>query len=104
MQKCDEIISAHIANSELSVDNIARMLLMSRTNFYTKFKAITGMTPNEYILSRRLSGAAEHLCNNASASIADTAYLFGFGTPRYFSQCFKKHFGMNPKEWREKKK
>lgn len=103
MQKCDEIISAHIADSELSVDNIARMLLMSRTNFYTKFKAITGMTPNEYILSRRLSGAAEHLCNNASASIADTAYLFGFGTPRYFSQCFKKHFGMNPKEWREKK-
>ena len=103
MQKCDEIISAHIADSELSVDNIARMLLMSRTNFYTKFKAITGMTPNEYILSRRLSGAAEHLCNNASASIADTAYLFGFGTPRYFSQCFKKHYGMNPREWRERK-
>ncbi len=101
MQRCDEVVNAHISDSNCSIDIIARELLMSRTSFYAKFKAITGMTPNEYVMNRRLTAAADYLRENNEASIADTAYMFGFSSPRYFSQCFKKHYGANPKEWRE---
>ena len=102
MERCDNFIAEHIADSDFSVDDIARELLMSRTGFYSKFKAITSMTPNEYVMRRRLAHAAEFLHENATASIADAAYRFGFNSPRYFSQCFKKHYGENPTEWRNK--
>ena len=102
MERCDNFIASHIADSDFSVDDIARELLMSRTGFYSKFKAITSMTPNEYVMRRRLAHAADFLRENATASIADAAYKFGFSSPRYFSQCFKKHYGDNPTEWRNK--
>ena len=104
MEQCDKIITLHIADSDFSVDTIARELLMSRTNFYAKFKAITSMTPNEYVMKRRLANAADFLRENADATIADAAYSFGFNSPRYFSQCFKKCYGETPTEWREGQK
>lgn len=101
MQRCDEVINEHLADSDLSIDVIARLLLMSRTSFYTKFKAITSMTPNEYIVKHRLAHAADFLREDASATIGDAAYKYGFSSPRYFSLCFKKYYGANPTEWRE---
>ena len=101
MQRCDEIVNEHIADSDFSVDDMARLLLISHTSFFTKFKAITSMTPNEYLIKQRLSRAADYLRENPTATIANVAYKYGFNSPRYFSQCFKKVYGVNPTEWRE---
>ena len=46
--------------------------------------------------------AADYLRENPTATIANVAYKYGFNSPRYFSQCFKKVYGANPTEWREK--
>lgn len=102
MQRCDEIVNEHIADSDFSVDDMARQLLIGHTSFFTKFKAITSMTPNEYLIKQRLSRAADYLRDNPTATIANVAYKYGFNSPRYFSQCFKKVYGANPTEWREK--
>lgn len=96
-----EIVNEHIADSDFSVDDMARLLLISHTSFFTKFKAITSMTPNEYLIKQRLSRAADYLRENPMATIANVAYKYGFNSPRYFSQCFKKVYGANPTEWRE---
>lgn len=101
MQRCDEIVNEHIADSDFSVDDMARLLLISHTSFFTKFKAITSMTPNEYLIKQRLSRAADYLRENPTATIANVAYKYGFNSPRYFSECFKKAYGANPTEWRE---
>ena len=101
MQRCDEIVNEHIADSDFSVDDMARQLLIGHTSFFTKFKAITSLTPNEYLIKQRLSRAADYLRDNPTSTIANAAYKYGFNSPRYFSQCFKKAYGANPTEWRE---
>nr|WP_297153750.1 ATP-binding protein [uncultured Prevotella sp.] len=101
MQRCDEIFNEHIADSDFSVDDMARQLLIGHTSFFTKFKAITSLTPNEYLIKQRLSRAADYLRDNPTSTIANAAYKYGFNSPRYFSQCFKKAYGANPTEWRE---
>lgn len=76
MQRCDEIVNEHIADSDFSVDDMARLLLISHTSFFTKFKAITSMTPNEYLIKQRLSRAADYLRENPTATIANVAYKY----------------------------
>ena len=102
IEQCDTFINEHIADSDFSVNDIARAMTMSRTCFFEKFKALTSMTPNEYITTQRLTRAARMLKDDPSLSIADVTYSLGFSTPRYFSQAFKKFYGSSPTEWRQK--
>lgn len=101
VEDCDRIINEHLLDSEYSVDDMARELAMSRTTFFAKFKALTGQTPGDYIITQRLGKAADRLRQDPTLSISDVAYGLGFSSPRYFSQCFKKRYGKNPTEWRE---
>lgn len=96
------IIERKIDDSDFTVDDIACELAMSRTRFYAKFKQITGMSPNDYILNCKLKRAAEWLCGSPELPIKEITYRLGFNSPRYFSNCFKKQFGVSPAEYRKK--
>lgn len=47
--RLNEIIQENISNTEFSVDQLTRSVNMSRTLLYAKVKAVTGLTPNEFI-------------------------------------------------------
>ena len=92
-------IEGNMKDINLSIDDIASDLCMSRSNLFRKIKQITGMGPNEYIRLARLKRAAQ-LLREGRHSIADICMLVGFNSPSYFSSCFKKHYGCLPKDYK----
>ena len=56
-----------------------------------------------YILQLRLEYAAKLLVEQPEMSIMQIAETCGFGSHKYFSNCFHQHFSMTPSEFREAK-
>lgn len=97
--KVQAIVMEHLADSDFSVEQLSRELLISRQQLHRRFLAATGLKPNEYIRNLRLERAAE-LLRTTPLSIADISTRTGFATPRYFSKCFRDKFGMLPSDFR----
>jgi len=95
--KLDKYILDNISNNDLSIGMLAEHVNISSSVFYRKIKSFTGMSPNEYLRSKRLNVAAQMLKNGYSAS--NVAYECGFSNPSYFGVCFKKEFGVTPKKY-----
>lgn len=99
IQRLEEFISAQMHNVELSVDDIAGAMCMSRSTLFRRVKQLYGINPNEYLRQRRLSYAADLLQQN-KYTISDICLLVGFNSPSYFSSCFKKQYNVLPKNYR----
>lgn len=98
MQRILNAINQNMDNTEYTVDHLAREIGMSRANFYKKMQSMLGVTPNEFLRNVRLKHAA-HLLAETNYPINQISLMVGFLTPRYFSQCFKKMFGVLPSEY-----
>lgn len=96
------IIEKHIDNSDFSVDEFAADMHLGRTVFFQKLKGITGMTPNEFILTIRLKYAVKLMNSHAGISIAEVADRSGFNSPQYFNNCFKRKFKISPGQYLKK--
>ena len=92
----DAFIEKHMGDYNLSVDVIAAHFEYGRTRFYNKVRAITGMTPNDYLKEKRLTRAAELLRESTAITVAEVAYRVGINNTRYFAVSFKKAFGVTP--------
>lgn len=96
-EKLDIYIEENINNSNLTIGMLSEHVSISSSVFYRKLKSFTGMSPNEYLRSKRLNKAAQMLKNGFNAS--SVAYECGFSDPSYFGVCFKKQFGVPPKKY-----
>jgi AraC-like DNA-binding protein len=70
---------------------------MSRTQFYRKLKAVTGMPASIYLRTVRLT-KAKKMIEEKYAGISEIAYSTGFSSPSYFTKCFKEEFGYPPSD------
>lgn len=95
------IIEAHLDDTEFNVNIFAREMAMARTNLFAKLKAITGQTPNDFILSIRLKKGALMLRNNPELNITEISDKTGFSSSRYFSKCFKDMYHVSPLAYRK---
>lgn len=98
----NQIIESNFDNPDFNVSTLADGLNISRSSLYIKFETLTGMTPNDYIQQRKLKKASELLKNNPEFNISEISDMLGFGSPRYFSRCFKNQYGTSPAEYRKK--
>ena len=98
LQRLNEFIAQHINEVELSVNDLAAAVYMSRSNLFRRLKTLYGITPNEYLRRKRLLFAAALLRQNRY-TISDVCFMVGFSSPSYFASCFKKHFGVLPKNY-----
>ena len=64
------------------------------------FKKVANVTPNEYLISIRISNAKQ-LLSESNLSVAQIAEMCGFNDASYFSYYFKKTFGITPREYKE---
>ena len=78
-----------------SVPELARMAAMSESSFYARFREITGVTPNEYLMNLRLANAC-NLLMDKELSISEIAARCGFYDSNYFIRLFKKKQGVTP--------
>lgn len=99
IEKAQEVILEHLTDPDFSVDRFAELMNQSRSLFFNKVKSIFGNTPNDLIQTIRLKKAAELLLNNEGKTISEIAYEVGFSSSRYFTQCFKNHFGTTPSKY-----
>ncbi|GAB4418127.1 MAG: two-component regulator propeller domain-containing protein [Bacteroidia bacterium] len=94
------IVEAHMDDPGFRVEDFADELAVSRPLLFTKLKALTNQTPNNFVKSLRLKRSA-WLLSQSDRSVAEIAYQVGFGDARYFSKCFQKAFGCTPSAYRE---
>jgi len=83
----------------LSIQTLARLAGLSERTFYRVFQNATGATPNQYLVTLRLSHVAE-LLRHSDMSITNIAFECGFQDSSYMAKQFKAHFGMTPRHFR----
>lgn len=103
MEKVMEFMEEQMDNAELTIDEFAEKLMLSRTIFYRKLKSIIGLTPVDFIREIRIKRAVQ-LIDSGEYNFSQVAYMTGFNDPKYFSKCFKKVIGITPSEYKKKKK
>ena len=95
----NEAIRKNMGNPNLKMDDLGDEMGLSRVQLYRKVKAITGLTPVELLRQMRLQRGYA-LLQSTNKTVNEIAYEVGFGTPGYFSNCFKKQFGKYPTDVR----
>lgn len=96
IRKCVTFIDKNL-HSKISLEELAEESGLSKDYLSQLFKKVTGVTVTEYIKKRRLSSAKQLL--DRGTTLGDTAYGLGFCSESYFISCFKKEYGITPKEY-----
>ena len=96
----ETVLRTDLGGLSVKMDDLGDELGMSRVQLYRKVKALTGTSPVELLREMRLE-RAHKLITTTTKSIAEIAFEVGFNTPSYFSNCFKKQYGVYPSEMRE---
>ena len=92
-----DYINQHLSE-ELSVRSLANMAYVSPDHLTRSFKKRFSMTVSDYILQRRMTLAGELLRDN-KLTITMVSDCVGFGNYSYFTEQFKKYYGMTPREY-----
>ena len=96
-----EFVYAHLEDDGYDRDALASDMGASSSTIYNKLRSITGLNVSGFIRDIRLKEARRMAQADPTLRVSDLASKVGFRDPRYFSTCFKKQFGMQPKEYME---
>ena len=99
MDSLKEAVRNNMSNPNLKMDDLGEQLGISRVQLYRKVKVLTGLSPIELLRQMRLE-RGKVLLNSTTKTVAEIAFEVGFGTPSYFTSCFKKQYGKLPMEYR----
>jgi two-component system response regulator YesN len=97
-----EIIKSYIDAqfSTVSLEDIAQRFYLHKSYFCSLFKAVTGEGFMEYLTGLRMKHA-KLLLSEGDLKTYEIAEQVGYSDPRYFSQVFRKHTGMQPTQFRQ---
>lgn len=84
----------------LSLNDLAQLAGRSRASLVRDVRALTGVSPMEWILQRRLSAARQELLSGPK-TVTEIALDLGFSTPAQFSTAYKRQFGRSPLQERK---
>ena len=101
LKKTEDILTKNLDNSEFGLADLCLELSIGRSLLFTKFKVLTGSTPNKYILNFRLKHAASLLHHNPDILITEVSDRCGFSSAIYFSRCFKNKYGVSPQNYKK---
>ena len=100
LRSIQEYVSANL-HRNITLDDLAEVVCLSPSSLYKKMKEYADISPMEYVMKVRLHRAVE-LLKDDSLSVQEVAQAVGFNTHSFFSECFKREFGMTPRAWRLK--
>lgn len=99
--KLRQLLEANLSESDFNVKKLSSDLNISTTHLYRKLKALTGLSPVEFIRIFKLQKACE-LLSNSNLSIKEIGYSLGFNNLSYFVKCFREQFSITPSAFRQK--
>jgi AraC-like DNA-binding protein len=83
----------------LGVEEMAAAAGLSRAHFSREFRRAFGVSPHEYLLTRRLERAAA-LLRNTDRSVADICFSVGLQSLGSFTSSFTRTYGVSPTGYR----
>lgn len=98
INKVLDYIDANIQKT-MSLEELSNIAHMNPSYFSTFFKKYNGINPSEYIRSKRIERAIEHL-KFSNKNITEIASLCGFNNMTSFYNAFKKVTSNTPSEYR----
>ena len=101
LSKALECVLKHLDDDTYDRESLAADMGASSSTIYNKLRSITGLNVSGFIRDIRLKESKRMAEENPNLRVSDLAYKVGFRDPRYFSTCFKKQFGIQPKEYLE---
>ncbi|WP_342251237.1 helix-turn-helix transcriptional regulator [Sphingomonas sp. OTU376] len=87
------------AHENPRIDEIARMVGLSRSHFFEQFRRCVGASPRHYIDHIRMSAAMRWL-STSDRSLVEVADELGFGAHSNFTRFFAQHMAVSPSEYR----
>jgi len=94
VEQAMEYINNHYME-QLTIPKLAEQYNLGSKQFAYLFKKHGNISPNDYLISQRVSRAKELLCTTA-CSISEISDCVGYSDPYYFSKLFKKRTGVSP--------
>lgn len=98
MALATELLRVH-PSGNISIAGLASACRLSRGYFIHAFKSTTGVTPHQWILSRRIEQARE-LLRSSEQPLAEIALICGFADQSHFTRVFSRMVGASPGHWR----
>lgn len=92
-------LNAHFME-DITLDDVCRKFSISLRTLYRRWQKCFDHTPAEFLLNKRLNYAG-HLLESSDLNIQEIAWKCGFGNTQYFSQCYRRKFGMSPSSRRK---
>lgn len=92
-----EFVLRNVDNENLTIDDIASNLCMSRTAFFNKWKSLTGEAPKFFIYRIRMEKARE-LLESGKCSVNVVPEMIGLKNLKNFRHKYKEYFGITPSE------
>jgi signal transduction histidine kinase/ligand-binding sensor domain-containing protein/DNA-binding response OmpR family regulator len=96
-----QLLEDNLSETDFNVKRLSEDLNISTTHLYRKLKALTGLSPVEFIRIFKLQKACEML-SSTNLSIKEIGYGLGFNNLSYFVKCFREQFGVTPSAFRQK--
>ena len=85
--------------NDISVEDIAAACGLNRSYFGKIFRESIGKTPQEFLISYRMTKAAE-LLKLTDLSVGDIGNVVGYPNQLHFSRAFKNVYLTSPRKWR----
>lgn len=86
-------------NKNITLDELAALVPLSKAQFCRSFKCLTGMTPFRYLIRYRILQSCAGLCHT-NDKITEIALSNGFNNISYYNRAFLQLMNMTPSEYR----
>lgn len=98
LRRATEFVEANLHRG-IRLEDMARVADVSTYHFHRQFKKMTGMTPHQFIVQRRIE-QAKILLAQSNRPIIDVAARVGFSDQSHFTTTFRKLTSMTPRTYR----
>lgn len=102
LRRVAEFIDANL-EEDLSLAEIAAVADLSQYHFARAFRKTTGLTPQQYVMQRRIERAKQLLLAKDDLPLVEISLRSGFKNQSHFTALFRKFTKLTPKTWREMK-
>jgi len=90
----------HHFTEEISIAQLSSSCNMTQNGYSIYFKRMNGITPCNYIISKRINRAV-HLLKNSDMGIFEIALESGYHNTANFNKAFRKLIGMTPSDYKK---
>ena len=100
LQNFLKYVEERIADPEMNVDEICKVIGISRSQLYRRIKSLTGLSVSDLVKEIRLK-RAKQLLKDRKFNVSEVAYMVGFANADHFRRCFKVEFGIAPSDFQK---